>query len=144
MPVLVVVVVAVAVTVTVATLKKVLVTLKVSVSPWPVTVNVFVENFVTVDQRGTVLVSVGVTVMVVVGPTLLVFVTVSVFTLATDLVPSSVRQLTSLAPEADAAEAEAARRGTRAVEKRVVFMMTLETIGYGLERWRRRDDCLGV
>lgn len=141
MPVLVVVVVAVAVTVTVATLKKVLVTLNVSVSPLPVTVNVFVENFVTVDQRATDLVSVGVTVMVVVGPTLLVFVTVSVLTLATDLVPSSVRQLTSLA-----AEAETARRGRRAVEKRVVFMMTLERIrgGLGRGRLRERDGCLGV
>jgi hypothetical protein len=46
-------------------------------------------------------------------------------------VPSSVRQLTSLA-----AEAEAARRGSKAVEKKVVFMITLGEIGYGVGRWR--------
>ena len=117
------VVVAVAVTLTVAILKEVLVVLKVSVPPLPVTVNVLVENLVMMDKRPICLVSVGTTVIVVVGLMVLVLVTVSVLSLATDVLPSSVRQVIS---SPSAAKPEATRNGRRAVKRVMVFMMEEE------------------
>lgn len=123
-PVFVVVMVLVAVTVTVAILNKVLVVLKVSVPPLAVRVKVFLENLVTVDQRPTFSVSVGMMVTVLVGLMGSVLVTVSVFILATDVFPSSVRQVTL---SSSAAREDTVKKGMRAAENRIVFMLKEDT-----------------